>query len=107
MYKIALAITIIFTSCSNHYHDGTYKANVFGTSGSLLDIHEEVLTIDGGDLKIDMVSIYNGKTLDQTKFTCEQYHDRIEYNNNGIIKILPATDTSIQINEYTFVKAVQ
>jgi hypothetical protein len=109
MYKIAgiiLTTTLLF-SCSNHYHDGTYRANVFGSN--YLDIYREDLTIDGGELTDIKRSVYDLNTISSiSKVSCTQFDDRIEYEDNGYTKVIPVTsDSTLTINAYTFKKIDQ
>ena len=78
--KVFRAKTIFLSSCANHNHDGHYFTtfNSFGLSFAEINI----------DLRGNDVTVDNSLT-GVSKFTCRQFEDRIEYEeNNGTTRVM-------------------
>ena len=78
---LCLFLLIIFSSCgSSHKHDGHFFTvfNSFGLSFAEINI----------DLRGSEITVNNSLT-GVSKFTCKQFDDRIEYeDNDGTTKIM-------------------
>lgn len=97
MKKIALIIAVVLVSCTaKHYHDGKYKGTVY-TGGSLFNLHEEVLMVDGNEMEIEKYTI-GGTLADHIKVTCRQLPDRLEYQDGDIERILTKEGDNLRWN---------
>ena len=88
MKKLFFLAFIIFASCTgNHTLDGLYVKGLGANNMS-----NEVLKVNGNEMT-DAKYSYGGKLQGETKVTCTQFPDRIEFTENGIIKIMRIIDS--------------
>lgn len=89
---LIVASISLLISCNNNQHNGVYLQG-FQFKG----FKNEILRIKGNEMYVEK---YNGSTFAGTiKYNCTQHADRIEFYDNGVIRLLLPTDTSLKLDD--------